>query len=70
MVSQADIDLAYSSYFHISNTFPEWLIGTITKADLEFATWSVEYDNGDVDTDLCRRCVRSVAPLEVDTRVI
>ena len=47
----------------------EWYRGVITFASSEQAKWDVEFDDGDLNENLCRECVRLFEPYRLDESV-
>ena len=47
----------------------EWYKATVVSVDADSGTYDVEYDDGELDTGLCRLCMRPYKPLEVDEEV-
>jgi len=45
--------------------FNEWYKGRIVDINVDASTYDVQYDDGEVDEDLCRLCIRPYVPLKV-----
>ena len=59
-------DLVEAMY---ESRYPEWYRGYITGVNTNMDTWIVEYEDGETDFDLCRRCVRPYRPYMMNEAV-
>jgi hypothetical protein len=52
-----------------SSSTVEWYQARLTRASADRNGWDVEYSDGDVDSSICRQCVRPYQPFDLDEKV-
>jgi hypothetical protein len=50
-------------------SLPEWYRGVIRSASADRVEWEVQFEDGDFDTAICRKCVRPYLPYTLDEEV-
>jgi hypothetical protein len=63
------LSLASLTCIFVLKSLAEWYRGVILSASADRVEWEVEFHDGDVDSTICRKCVRPYLPYTLDEEV-